>query len=129
MSLRLLREVRMNLSSCPICKHELRIKELHCEKCRISFNGNFENSWLAAFSESQLEFIKLFLLVQGNLKELQNKLGISYPTVKNRLAEIVSVITKTKNDPDKVTDILADLEEGFINVDEAISMINKRREK
>ncbi len=119
----------MNLSSCPICKHELRIKELHCENAGSSFNGNFENSWLAAFSESQLEFIKLFLLVQGNLKELQNKLGISYPTVKNRLAEIVSVITKTKNDPDKVTDILADLEEGFINVDEAISMINKRREK
>lgn len=119
----------MNLSSCPICKHELKIKELHCEKCNVSYKGSFENSWLASFSDSQLEFIKLFLLVQGNLKELQNKLGISYPTVKNRLAEIVSVITKTKNDPDKVTDILADLEEGFINVDEAISMINKRREK
>jgi hypothetical protein len=119
----------MNLSACPICKHELKIKELHCEKCNVSFKGSFENSWLASFSDSQLEFIKLFLLVQGNLKELQAKLGISYPTVKNRLAEIIAVITSNKPNPDKVHDILSDLEEGFINVDEAINMINKRREK
>lgn len=119
----------MNLSSCPICKHELKIKELHCEHCKVSFSGSFDSSWLSAFSESQLEFIKLFLLVQGNLKELQNQLNLSYPTVKNRLTEIVSVITKKTPAPDKVTDILQDLEEGFINVDEAINMINQRRQK
>ncbi len=119
----------MNLSSCPICKQELKIIQLHCPKCQIYFKGSFENSWLASFNESQLEFIKLFLLVQGNLKDMQNKLGISYPTVKNRLAEIISVITRHKPNPDKVHDILSDLEEGFINVDEAINMINKRREQ
>jgi len=119
----------MNITSCPICKHELKIRELHCESCQVSYKGNFESSWLAAFSDSQLEFIKLFLLVQGNLKELQNQLGISYPTIKNRLAEITAVITKKQPSPEKVTDILADLEEGFIDVDEAISMIIKRRQK
>jgi len=119
----------MNLSACPICKHELKIKELHCERCNVSFQGSFEHSWLASFSDSQLEFIKLFLLVQGNLKDMQNQLGISYPTVKNRLAEIIGVITRHKTNPDKVHDILSDLEEGFVTVDEAIAMINKRREK
>ena len=119
----------MNLSACPICKHELIIKELHCTKCNVSFTGSFEHSWLASFSESQVEFIKLFLLVQGNLKELQNRLGLSYPTVKSRLGDIVSVITKKQPEPDKVHDILSDLEEGFINVDEAINMIKQRREK
>ena len=119
----------MNLSSCPICKHELKIKEFHCEHCNISYKGNFESSWLAAFSESQLEFIKLFILVQGNLKELQTQLGISYPTVKNRLAEIIGSITKKQNNPIIVTDILSDLDEGFIDVDEAITMIKTRRQK
>lgn len=119
----------MNLSSCPICKHELKIAEFHCERCKVSFRGSFESSWLAAFSESQLEFIKLFLLVQGNLKELQNQLGISYPTVKSRLADIIRLITTKEPVKDQVSDVLADLEEGFINVEEAINMINTRRKK
>ncbi len=119
----------MNLSSCPICKQELKIKEVHCDRCKVTYRGDFAGSWLAAFSESQLEFIKLFLLVQGNLKELQNQLGISYPTVKSRLADIIRIITKKEPVGDKVTDVLADLEEGFISVEEAINMINTRRQK
>lgn len=119
----------MELASCPICKHDLKIREYHCEHCKVSYTGDFENSWLAAFDSSQLEFIKLFLLVQGNLKELQQRLGLSYPTVKNRLGEIVSIIAKKKPEPDNVNDILADLEEGFINVEEALNMIKQRREK
>lgn len=119
----------MELASCPVCKRELKIREYHCEHCQISYKGDFESSWLAAFDPSQLEFIKQFLLVQGNLKELQQRLGLSYPTVKNRLGEIVSVIINNKPEPDTVSDILADLEEGFINVEEALNMIRQRREK
>ncbi|PKN73877.1 MAG: hypothetical protein CVU50_01455 [Candidatus Cloacimonetes bacterium HGW-Cloacimonetes-3] len=119
----------MNLSSCPICKHELKIREVSCERCKITYKGDFDTSWLAAFSDSQLEFIKLFLLVQGNLKELQNQLGISYPTIKSRLADIIRLITEKEPTKDKVADVLADLEEGFINVEEAINMINTRRQK
>jgi hypothetical protein len=125
----MLKEMSMILATCPICKKELIIKELHCPHCEISFKGNFENSWLAELNASQLEFVRLFLLVQGNLKELQDKLGISYPTVKNRLAEIIGIITKKRPETDKVIDVLSDLEEGFINVDEAINMITQRREK
>ena len=119
----------MILATCPICKRELKIRELHCPHCEVSIRGNFENSWLAELNASQLEFVRLFLLVQGNLKELQEKLGISYPTVKNRLAEIIEIITKKEPETDKVIDVLSDLEEGFINVDEAINMITQRREK
>ena len=119
----------MNITNCPICKGELKIRVLHCLHCEISFQGDFENNWLAELDASQLEFIRLFLLVQGNLKELQNQLGISYPTVKNRLAEIIGIITKKEPVTDTVIDVLSDLEEGFINVDEAINMITQRREK
>jgi len=95
----------------------------------VSFQGSFTTSWLEGLSASQLEFIKLFLLVQGNLKELQNRLGISYPTVKNRLAEINRIITCKPIPEQDYTDILADLEEGFVSVDEALNMISKRREQ
>jgi len=119
----------MNLSNCPVCHKELTIREYHCSSCEISFKGDFAKSWLEGFSASQLEFIKLFLLVQGNLKELQKQLGISYPTVKNRLAEINRVITKDKTSKHDFTDILSDLEEGFVGVEEALAMIKQRREQ
>lgn len=119
----------MNLINCPMCHHELEIREYHCPKCDVSFQGRFQKNWLAGFSASQLEFIKLFLLVQGNLKELEKRLGISYPTIKNRLSEINQVITRHPIADSDFTDILADLDEGFIDVDEALSMISKRRDK
>ncbi|HNQ42840.1 MAG TPA: DUF2089 family protein [Candidatus Cloacimonadota bacterium] len=118
----------MNLTNCPVCHKELTIREYHCHSCDISFKGEFTKSWLEGFNASQLEFIKLFLLVQGNLKELQKRLGISYPTVKNRLADIISIITRDKAPGQDFRDILSDLEEGFVDVEEAIAMINQRRE-
>ena len=118
----------MNLVNCPICHKELLIREYHCPACDVSFQGAFSRSWLEGLSSSQLEFIKLFLLVQGNLKELQKRLGISYPTVKNRLSEIIKIITQDQGTED-YSDILADLEAGFINVEEAVDMIHKRREQ
>lgn len=117
----------MNLVNCPICHKELLIREYHCPACDVSFQGAFSRSWLEGLSSSQLEFIKLFLLVQGNLKELQKRLGISYPTVKNRLSEIIKIITQDQGTED-YSDILADLEAGFIDVEEAVGMIQKRRE-
>lgn len=117
----------MNLVNCPICHKELLIREYHCPACDVSYQGAFSRSWLEGLSSSQLEFIKLFLLVQGNLKELQKRLGISYPTVKNRLSEIIKIITQDQGTED-YSDILADLEAGFIDVEEAVGMIQKRRE-
>jgi len=119
----------MNLANCPICHKELLIREYQCPACNVSFQGEFSRSWLEGFSSSQLEFIKLFLLVQGNLKELQKRLGISYPTVKNRLSEITRIITRDVEDTKDFSDILSDLEAGFINVEEAVDMIHKRREQ
>ena len=118
----------MNLSNCPICHQELQVREYHCPACEVSFQGNFSRNWLEGFSASQLEFIKLFLLVQGNLKELQKHLGISYPTVKSRLSEITHIITSDLQVNDDYSDILNDLEVGFISVDKALEMIQKRRD-
>ncbi len=119
----------MNLNSCPICHKPLIVKEYHCDSCDIAFKGDFVPAWSDNLSNQQLEFVRLFLTVQGNIKEMEKRLGISYPTVKNRLAEIIGVIARYKNPTDDFTDVFNDLEEGFINVDEAINMIESRRKK
>ncbi|HOY85265.1 MAG: DUF2089 domain-containing protein [Candidatus Cloacimonetes bacterium] len=117
----------MEITSCPICKHALEIRELRCPACEISYRGNFSQSWLGGLDPRQLEFVKLFIIVQGNIKEMEKRLGISYPTVKNRLAEIIRLIVNESPSVEDFGDILSDLEQGFISVEEAISMIDTRR--
>ena len=119
----------MNISSCPICKQNLVIKEYYCNACNVSFHGEFTNSGLEELSTEQMDFVKLFLIVQGNIKEMEKRLGISYPTVKNRLGEIIRKISKQESSPTDYADIFNDLEEGFINVEEALGMIETRRKK
>ena len=119
----------MDLSSCPMCKGALLIKEYYCAECKVSFQGEFSKGWSESLSNQQMEFVRQFLTVQGNIKEMEKRLGISYPTVKNRLAEIIRQINPKDGSEDDFTDIFNDLDEGFINVDDAISMIETRRKK
>ncbi len=117
----------MDMTSCPICRKELLIREYYCPSCEVAFQGNFSTSWLSGLSPAQLEFVRLFITVQGNIKEMEKRLGISYPTVKNRLAEIIRAIARGEAPTEDFSDIIGDLEQGFISVDEAISMIDTRR--
>lgn len=117
------------MNNCPICKNLLQIREYHCDRCNVTFKGEFENSWPAALSEDQLEFVRLFIIVQGNIREMEKRLGISYPTVKNRLGEIIRKIGREEPAANDFTDIMSDLEQGFITVEEAVSMIETRRKQ
>ncbi len=117
----------MEMTSCPICKKELIIRQYHCPACGVSFSGEFSNSWLSGLKQEQLEFVRIFITVQGNIREMEKRLGISYPTVKNRLAEIIRIIARDEPADTDFSDIFSDLEQGFISVDEAINMIDTRR--
>lgn len=119
----------MDMTSCPICKGHLQIREYHCPACKVSFQGEFSSSWLSNLSATQLEFVRLFVLSQGNIREMEKRLGISYPTVKNRLGEIIREISCAADHETDFYDIFSDLEQGFINVDEAINQIEARRKQ
>jgi hypothetical protein len=115
------------LIKCPVCDEPLLIKEFHCDECNTTIRGNFEPGHINKLSKEQLTFVKIFLLCQGNIKEVEKKLNISYPTVKNRLAEIIDVINDNDDSSDNVISILEEIENGLVGVDEAIDKINKRR--
>jgi hypothetical protein len=117
----------MRLTNCPHCKGKLVIKEYHCSSCNLTLRGDFEESYFSNLSKEQLDFIKTFVIVQGNIKEMEKRLGISYPTVKNRLSEIIQALGYKSNHNIDYTDVFSDLEEGFVNVEEALAMIEARR--
>ena len=117
----------MKLTTCPYCKGKLRIKEYKCDNCNLTLRGDFEDSSFANLSSEQLDFVKTFIVVQGNIKEMEKRLNVSYPTVKNRLAEIIRAMGHGSKSDEDYVDIFHDLEEGFITVDQALAMIEARR--
>ena len=119
--------MKKRLKKCPVCNMDLEIREFYCPDCDITIRGSFYQSDLAALTLSQQEFVKVFLLSQGNIKEVEKRLNISYPTVKSRLAEITTVISGTKKKDYGMSDILKEIEEGGVSVDEAIRKIKQIR--
>lgn len=114
------------LSDCPVCSKQLKITKLECDHCHTTIENEFELSTLASLSKEQLTFIEVFLKCRGNIKEVEKELGISYPTVRGKLDNIVTSLgysSSKKPKPDRNKVILM-LEQGEITAEEAISILN-----
>jgi Uncharacterized protein conserved in bacteria len=56
--------------------------------------GEFQSGQLSSLSDETLTFIKVFLSARGNLTEVERVLGISYPTIRNKLDEINNILNR-----------------------------------
>ena len=77
------------ISKCPCCSGTLNITSLQCPDCGVELRNTFELSVFDRLDKEQMEFLLSFLKYRGSLKSLQEELGISYPTVKKRLEELL----------------------------------------
>jgi hypothetical protein len=74
----------------------------------------------------QLQFCELFLRSRGSLKELGNQMGISYPTARNRLDELlVALGFEQGSTRDKRLDILERLTKGELTHEQALRLIRE----
>lgn len=111
----------------PVSGGELFISELTSEETGITIRGNFEIPRYAKLDPEQLEFLEIFLRSRGMLNGVERELGISYPTAKARLDNLLNLLglipyeTKEKTDKHsaKRKQILEQLESGEITADEA----------
>lgn len=117
---------------CPICQHELIATQLECRNCDTKIQGRFIAGPFAGLTPEQLDFIELFIRNEGKITRMQDELGLSYPTIRNRLHDIIRALGYEPGEEDtRLTEeerrqILEDLEQGNINYDEAISMIREK---
>lgn len=77
---------------CPSCGGRLEVQELRCPKCDVSVRGHFKRCEFCALPEEQLAFLRLFVSRRGNLREVERELGVSYPTVRARLDELLRAL-------------------------------------
>lgn len=68
------------------------MRQLWCPRCEIAMDGNFELGVLARLGAEQQQFIIEFVRVSGSLKEMAKRFKVSYPTVRNRLDELIAQI-------------------------------------
>jgi hypothetical protein len=107
---------------CPMCHAELIVRSLACPACGIKIEGDFAPPKILSLTNEQLEFIMVFLRARGNIREVERELGVSYPTVRGRLDEIVSrlgIETEGRKELNS-SDVLIALESGELSVEEAL---------
>src|ERR1051326_8569876 len=80
------------LARCPVCGDDLRIVRLECPACGSALQGNFTLGRLARLTREQRQVGEVFIRCRGKIKEVEEELGISYPTVVARLNEVVQAM-------------------------------------
>ena len=78
------------ISKCPGCNGTLHITTLQCPDCGMELKNDFEMSVFDTLSGEEYAFLMAFLRQRGNLKNVQSELGISYPTAKKKLDELLA---------------------------------------
>jgi hypothetical protein len=81
---------------CPSCNGKLGVKRLWCDKCGTEVEGSFPLPPLAGLAQEDQEFVLEFIKASGSLKEMAVILKVSYPTVRNRLDEIIEKLENHK---------------------------------
>jgi hypothetical protein len=92
----------------------------------ITIEGKFQLPPLAELSMEDQIFVAAFIKTHGSIKQMESIFNISYPTVKNRLNIIASrldIVDVSVNVSNSVTSILDRLEQGEINIEQALKEI------
>lgn len=104
--------------SCPSCKGHLAVTELQCKQCNTIIKGNFFLPLLASLSQEEELLLKVFLETRGNIKEMEKRLDISYPTVRAKLDQLIHSLGLGEAPPEnkeRRMEILEQLEKGEID--------------
>ena len=129
--------MRKVLEKCPTCGGELTISGLQCHACHTRIESQYSTCTFCRLSQQDLDFIEIFVKNRGNIKELERELGISYPTVRNRLNAVIAELgyevrgdaPTSDESSEKRREILKQLDEGEISAEEAAELIKQRRRK
>ena len=67
----------------------MAVSRMTCHACEISVAGAFPTPRLANLPTEHQRFIEIFVLAGGNLKQIAEQAGVSYPTVRSRLDKVI----------------------------------------
>ncbi len=83
-------------TACPSCGGKLAVRRLRCERCETEVEGVYSLPVLASLTPDEQEFVLEFIKASGSLKDMAAFLKVSYPTVRNRLDEIIETVKRNE---------------------------------
>ncbi|HLU51088.1 MAG TPA: DUF2089 family protein [Flavobacteriaceae bacterium] len=83
---------------CPSCSEGLVVAQMQCVRCGTTVNGNYSLPLFLHLLPEEQDFVKQFLMNSGSLKEMAKQMNISYPTVRNKLDDLIEKIKKLQSE-------------------------------
>ncbi len=118
------------VGTCPVCSDEMRVVRLRCRGCETAIDGSFELARFLRLTPEQLYFVETFIRNRGKIKDVEEELGISYPTVVARLDEVLAALGyEAERNEEEVQEarrqILDELSEGRVDAGEAAKRLRE----
>lgn len=119
------------LHECPVCSHELVASRLSCRECDTVIDGRFYTGPFSQLTPEQVEFVELFVRHEGKITRLEGELKLSYPTIRNRLHEVIRALGFEPGEEvfgpseEERKQILEELEQGKINYRDAMRKLKE----
>jgi len=118
--------MKNSVLQCPACQGRMAPVKLKCTTCQLTVEGVLPQSRLGLLSQEHQQFVEAFLLARGNIREVEKELGISYPTVRKRIEEVVQALGYSAEARRlEQQEILDAVDRGEISPQEAIAQLKK----
>lgn len=117
------------LTRCPVCGGETEVTRIYCPNCDTTIEGHFHTvaSPFSPLSPEQQQFLLTFVRCEGRFNRMEEELKLSYPTLRNRLYEVIRALgyepgreeQPQRPGADERLRILDELAQGLISAAEA----------
>ncbi len=77
---------------CPSCDSSLSVVKLRCDNCATEVSGHFSLPLLSRLTSEEQLFVLEFFKESGKLNVMAKKLGVSYPTLRNKLDDLIEKV-------------------------------------
>ena len=71
---------------------------MHCTECATKIEGEYRLPALMQLKEEDQQFVCDFVRCSGSIKEMAARMGMSYPTVRNRLDDVIETLTAIESE-------------------------------
>ena len=121
-------------TKCPICGGDVTVTRIYCRDCDTTIEGRFEGGPFSQLTPEQLTFVETFVRCEGKITRMEGELGLSYPTIRNRLHEVIRSLGYEPGGSDEMAGlsegerkrILEDLDTGSISVEKAMDLLQEQ---
>jgi hypothetical protein len=102
----------------------MSVSRMTCHACHVSIEAAFPTPRLASLQIEHQRFIEIFVLAGGNLKQIAEQAGVSYPTVRSRLDKVMESLRQEIGRTQDIRGTILDaVNDGNMPADEAARII------